>query len=96
MASEPARTGAMILREASQMAGISGPESWDDISERRREQWNRIAKALFDNGAVLLDSESVAALRTVLDLCDEFDDLEAFAQALTARIILRAALEGPR
>lgn len=51
---------AIKLRTASQKAAMSSPEPWETISERRRDQWIRMSKALNESGERIV---SVAELQ---------------------------------
>lgn len=48
---------AMAMRVASQRVGMSGPEGWGEISERRRQQWRDIAHALRVDGLELVRTQ---------------------------------------
>ena len=50
---------AMRLRSWSQKAGISNGESWEEISDRRKEQWRQLARQCEQSGQVITDAERV-------------------------------------
>lgn len=69
---------AMRLRSWSQKAGISNGEPWEEISERRKEQWRQLARQCEQDGQVITDAERVptddelAAMRRVMNRAQDW------------------------
>lgn len=73
---------AMRLRSWSQKAGISNGEPWEEISDRRKEQWRQLARQCEQDGQVITAAarvpadDELAALNVILRELDSADMIE--------------------
>lgn len=57
---------ARLLRAASQIAGISSIESWEDIGTIRRKRWKIAAKEIISAGNILVPTEFVSVVGEII------------------------------
>lgn len=86
---------ALQLRAWSQCIGLSSPESWEEISEPRRDQWRRFAEEIMGSGRAIVDAarvptdDELAAIRAIVaDDGVPAESVEWFAAFDTLRAFL--------
>lgn len=63
---------AKLLRAASQVAGISAKESWEDIGPSRQYRWMKLAKGMISTGNLVVPiSFVISSGNLVRDILEE-------------------------